>query len=938
MNKTLLLVDGSSYLYRAFHAMPDLRNAEGTPTGAIYGMINMLRRLRQDYAAAYMACVFDAKGKTFRDDLYPEYKANRASMPEDLAKQVEPIHEAVRAMGWPILMVEGIEADDVIGTLACEATAQGLSTIISTGDKDLAQLVNDKVTLVNTMSNEKLDRDGVIAKFGVPPERIVDYLTLVGDTVDNVPGVEKVGPKTAVKWLTQYGSLDDVIAHAPDIGGVVGQNLRNALDWLPQARVLVTVKCDCDLSGHHASILESLQQKPEDKQAMLAFFTRMGFRSWLRELKAELDGGDAAATGHDDAGKAGKGGSGAAGKAPAAEGADEFDAQGALFAADPPPERRYETVLTDAQLDDWIARINAAPLTAVDTETTSLEAMRAQLVGISLCCEPGHAAYIPVAHRYPGAPEQLSREHVLKRLQPWLEDAGKLKVGQHLKYDSHVLANHGVTLRGIAHDTLLQSYVLESHRSHDMDSLALRWLDRKTISYQDVCGKGASQIGFDEVGIEQASDYAAEDADVTLQLHNKLWPRVEANTGLRYIYQAVELPTAQVLQRVERNGVLIDTGLLEAQSHELGTKLIALEAQAHELAGQPFNLNSPKQIGDIFFDKLKLPVVKKTASGAPSTDEEVLQKLAEDYPLPKLLLEYRGMAKLKSTYTDKLPKMVNPDTGRVHTTYGQATAVTGRLASNDPNLQNIPVRTAEGRRIREAFIAPPGRVIVSADYSQIELRIMAHLSEDPGMLRAFASGEDIHRATAAEIFGVSLAEVNSEQRRAAKVINFGLMYGMSAFGLAGNLGVERSAAQMYMDKYFTRFAGVKRFMDDIRLQAKSHGFVETVFGRRLWLPEINSPNGPRRQAAERAAINAPMQGTAADLIKLAMVAVQDWLDREGLQALMVMQVHDELVLEVPEQELALVKEKLPQLMAGVAALKVPLVAEVGAGANWEVAH
>ncbi len=940
MNKTLLLVDGSSYLYRAFHAMPDLRNAEGAPTGAIYGMINMLRRLRQDYAAAYMACVFDAKGKTFRDDLYAEYKANRASMPEDLAKQVEPIHEAVRAMGWPILMVEGIEADDVIGTLATEATAQGLSTIISTGDKDLAQLVNDKVTLVNTMSNEKLDRDGVIAKFGVPPERIVDYLTLVGDTVDNVPGVEKVGPKTAVKWLTQYGSLDDVIQHAPDIGGVVGQNLRNALDWLPQARVLVTVKCDCDLSGHHTSILESLQQKPEDKQAMLEFFTRMGFRSWLRELKAELEDGQGAAGAAGDSGEEDKGSKvsrGGGGKA-ASVGEAEHDAQGALFAADPPPEKRYETVLTEAQFDAWIARINAAPLTAVDTETTSLEAMRAQLVGISLCCEPGHAAYIPLAHRYPGAPEQLSREHVLKRLQSWLEDAGKRKVGQHLKYDSHVFANHGVTLRGIAHDTLLQSYVLESHRSHDMDSLALRWLDRKTITYQEVCGKGASQIGFDEVGIEQASDYAAEDADVTLQLHNALWPRVEKNEKLRYIYETIELPTARVLQRVERNGVLIDTGLLAAQSHELGTRLIALETQAHELAGQPFNLNSPKQIGEIFFDKLKLPVVKKTASGAPSTDEEVLQKLAEDYPLPKLLLEYRGMAKLKSTYTDKLPKMVNPDTGRVHTTYGQAIAVTGRLASNDPNLQNIPVRTAEGRRIREAFIAPPGRMIVSADYSQIELRIMAHLSEDPGMLRAFASGEDIHRATAAEIFGVSLAEVNSEQRRAAKVINFGLMYGMSAFGLAGNLGVERSAAQMYMEKYFTRFAGVKRFMDDIRLQAKSHGFVETVFGRRLWLPEINSPNGPRRQAAERAAINAPMQGTAADLIKLAMVAVQDWLDAEGLQTLMVMQVHDELVLEVPEQELALVKEKLPQLMAGVAALKVPLVAEVGAGANWEVAH
>ncbi len=914
MNKTLLLVDGSSYLYRAFHAMPDLRNADGAPTGAIYGMINMLRRLRQDYAAGYMACVFDAKGKTFRDDLYPEYKAHRPSMPEDLARQIEPIHEVVRALGWPILMVEGIEADDAIGTLACEATARGLQTIVSTGDKDLAQLVNEHVTLVNTMSNETLDRDGVIAKFGVPPERIIDYLTLVGDTVDNVPGVEKVGPKTAVKWLTQYGSLDSVIEHAGAIGGVVGENLRRALEWLPLSRQLVTVKCDCDLSGHHVSVLESLQQQPEDKLALKAFFEKMGFRSWLRELNAEL----------------------ASGTQPPAE--VDSDPQGALFAAEAPAETHYDTVLTDAQLDQWLAVIDAAPLTAVDTETTSLDAMRAELVGISLCCEPGRAAYIPVGHRYPGAPDQLSREHVLAKLKPWLDDATKPKLGQHLKYDSHVLENYGIRVQGIAHDTLLQSYVFESHKSHDMDSLALRWLDRKTITYQEVCGKGASQIGFDEVSIERATEYAAEDADVTLQLHRAIWPRVEKHDGLRFIYQQIELPTARVLQRIERNGVLIDVGRLNAQSHEIGTKLLQLESQAHELAGQPFNLNSPKQIGEIFFDKLKLPVVKKTSGGAPSTDEEVLQKLAEDYPLPKLLLDYRGLAKLKSTYTDKLPKMVNPATGRVHTNYGQAIAVTGRLSSNEPNLQNIPVRTTEGRRIREAFVPSPGNVIVSADYSQIELRIMAHLSEDPAMLRAFASGEDIHRATAAEIFGVPLAEVEAEQRRAAKVINFGLIYGMSVFGLAGNLGVERSAAQVYMDKYFNRFAGVKRFMDDIRQQAKSHGFVETVFGRRLWLPEINSPNGPRRQAAERAAINAPMQGTAADLIKLAMVAVQDWIDSQQLASLMVMQVHDELVLDVPQSELALVKDKLPQLMAGVAALKVPLVAEVGAGANWEEAH
>ncbi len=923
MNKTLLLVDGSSYLYRAFHAMPDLRNSDGVPTGAIYGMINMLRRLRQDYAADHIACVFDAKGKTFRDDMYPEYKAHRPSMPEDLARQIEPIHEVVRALGWPILMVEGIEADDVIGTLATEATALGLKTIISTGDKDLAQLVNDQVTLVNTMSNETLDRNGVVGKFGVPPERIVDYLTLVGDTVDNVPGVEKVGPKTAVKWLSQYDSLDGVITHANEIGGVVGENLRKALDWLPLARQLVTVKCDCDLSGHHESVLASLQQSAEDKLALKAFFEKMGFRTWLRELNAALAAGNETTP------------NGESGALFAAYAADENDTPSVPAA---PVQKHYEAIFSDAQLDQWIEKINAAALTALDTETTSLDVLHAELVGISLCCEPGVAAYIPVAHRYPGAPAQLSRGHVLAKLKPWLEDATKPKVGQHLKYDCHVLQNYGIHVQGIVHDTLLESYVVESHRSHDMDSLALRWLNRKTISYVEICGKGASQIGFDEVDIERATEYAAEDADITFQLHQTLWPKIDKVDGLRFIYQTIELPTSRVLQRIERNGVFIDVQRLQAQSHELGTKLLQLEQQAYELAGQPFNLNSPKQLGEIFFEKLKHPVVKKTASGAPSTDEEVLHKLAEDYPLPKLLLEYRGLAKLKSTYTDKLPKMVNPTTGRVHTNYGQAIAVTGRLSSNDPNLQNIPVRTAEGRRIREAFIASPGNVIVSADYSQIELRIMAHLSEDPAMLRAFAAGDDIHRATAAEIFGVSLDEVQAEQRRAAKVINFGLIYGMSAFGLAGNLGIERAAAQMYMEKYFNRFAGVKRFMDDLRQQVKSHGFVETVFGRRLWLPEINSPNGPRRQAAERAAINAPMQGTAADLIKLAMIAVQDWLDKEKLKSLMVMQVHDELVLDVPLDELEQVKQTLPQLMAGVAQLKVPLVADLGFGPNWEQAH
>ncbi|HEX8956186.1 MAG TPA: DNA polymerase I [Burkholderiaceae bacterium] len=934
MNKTLLLVDGSSYLYRAFHAHPDFRDPQNRPTGAIYGMVNMLRRLRKDYAADYMACVFDAKGKTFRDDLYPEYKAQRAAMPEELAIQIEPIHEIVRAMGWPILMVEGVEADDVIGTLAVEAEKQGMDTVISTGDKDLAQLVTEHVTLINTMSNEKLDIAGVKEKFGVGPELIIDYLTLIGDTVDNVPGVSKVGPKTAVKWLTQYGSLAGVMANAAEIGGVVGNNLREALDWLPQGRVLITVKTDCDLSAHMKTIAESLQHEPEDVETLKDCFTRVGFKTFLREL-----GGNPAtlAAPAKPAGREDK--------------VDKANEQASLFGADDagisqedayapaaaPAEVRYETVLTDAQLQEWLERIDTAKLTSIDTETTSLEPMRAQLVGISLCCEPGIAAYIPVAHRYQDAPEQLSREHVLAVLKPWLENPSKAKVGQNLKYDSHVFANHGVKLDGIVHDTLLESYVFESHRNHDMDSLALRHLNHKTITFEEVCGKGASQIGFDQVDIERATAYAAEDADITLRLHRAMLPHIDTD-GLRFVYSKIEVPTSVVLQKIERNGVLVDPERLNAQSHELGVRLLEIEREAHELAGQPFNLGSPKQIGEIFFDKLQLPVVKKTPSGSPSTDEEVLQKLAEDYPLPKVLLEYRSLSKLKSTYTDKLPKMVNPDTGRVHTNYAQAVAITGRLASNDPNLQNIPIRTAEGRRIREAFIAPEGSVIVSADYSQIELRIMAHLSEDENMLRAFADGVDIHRATAAEIFGVKPEEVASEQRRYAKVINFGLIYGMSAFGLASNLGIERSAAQSYIEKYFQRFSGVRRFMDDTKMTAKSKGYVETVFGRRLWLTEINSPNGPRRAGAERAAINAPMQGTAADLIKLSMIAVQDWLEKEKMGTKMIMQVHDELVLEVPEAELDIVRVKLPELMAGVAQLKVPLIAEVGVGKNWDEAH
>lgn len=928
MQKTLLLVDGSSYLYRAFHAMPDLRNARGEPTGAIYGMINMLRRLRQDFPAEYIACVFDAKGKTFRDDLYPEYKAQRAAMPDDLRLQIEPIHEVVRAMGWPILMVEGVEADDVIGTLAVEASSHDMRTVISTGDKDLAQLVNDKVSLINTMSNEKLDEAGVLAKFGVPPNRIIDYLTLIGDTVDNVPGVTKCGPKTAVKWLSLYDNLDGVMANADKITGVVGDNLRSALDWLPQGRVLITVKTDCDLTAHHISIDDSLTAKAEDKSAMIDFFSRYGFKTWLRELTGDPTAGATPTPS-------------AAATSPA--NSDLFDQaiteQTSTIAAPAAPvQSNYETVLTEAALERWLSIIEAATLTALDTETTSLEPMTAQLVGISLCCEAGQACYIPVAHQYPGAPEQLSRAWVLAKLKPWLENPLRAKVGQNLKYDSHVFANHGVHLQGILHDTLLQSYVFESHKSHDMDSLALRHLGHKTISFEEVCGKGASQIGFDQVELQRATDYAAEDADITLRLHHAMWPHIEHDAKLLRIYQQIELPTAVVLQKIERNGVLINKDLLALQSHEIGVRLIELEQKAYELAEQPFNLNSPKQLGEIFFTKLGLPVVKKTPSGAPSTDEEVLQKLAENYPLPKVLLEYRGLAKLKSTYTDKLPKMVNANTGRVHTNYAQAVAVTGRLASNDPNLQNIPVRTAEGRRIREAFVASPGNVIVSADYSQIELRIMAHISGDASLLKAFADGEDVHRATASEIFGVPVQEVNSEQRRYAKVINFGLIYGMSAFGLASNLGIERNAAQSYIDKYFQRYPGVAQYMADTRTQAKAQGYVETVFGRRLWLAEINSPNGPRRQGAERAAINAPMQGTAADLIKLAMIAVQNWLEKDGLHSKMIMQVHDELVLEVPEAELDLVKQKLPELMANVAQLNVPLLAEVGVGANWEGAH
>jgi DNA polymerase-1 len=902
--KTLLLVDGSSYLYRAFHALPDLRNARNEPTGAIYGVLNMLQRLRKDIQADYIACVFDAKGKTFREDLYPEYKAHRPPMPGDLAAQIAPLHDAVRAMGWPLLMIAGVEADDVIGTLAHEAEKNGMHTVISTGDKDMAQLVNPHVELINTMSNEKLDVPGVAAKFGVPAERIVDYLTLIGDSVDNVPGVEKVGPKTAVKWLAQYDSLDNVVLHAQDISGVVGENLRKAVDWLPKARELLTIKRDVELPVHVSTLVPSAP----DRDKLIALFAQFEFKTWLRELQG------------------------------AEQRASGVEAQ----AREPLPaeaqDAHYETVLTEAQLDAWINTIMHADLVSVDTETTSLDPMQAQLVGISLSITAYTGAYIPLAHRYAGAPQQLDLALVLAKLKPWLENPQQKKLGQNLKYDTHVLANHGVQLQGIAHDTLLQSYVLEAHKPHGMDSLAHRHLNYKTVSYEEVAGKGAKQIGFDQVSVETASHYAAEDADITLRLHEALYPHIARDEKLNFVYQQIELPTAEVLFDIERTGVLLDSQLLADQSHELGMKLIELERQAQELAGQPFNLNSPKQIQDILFNQLGLPVKKKTPSGTPSTDEDVLQELALDYPLPKMLLEYRGLAKLKSTYTDKLPRMVNARTGRVHTSYNQAVAVTGRLASSAPNLQNIPVRSQEGRRIREAFIAPPGSVLVSADYSQVELRIMAHLSHDTGLLKAFAAGEDIHRATAAEVFGVSVSEVSSEQRRYAKVINFGLIYGMSAFGLASQLGIERAAAQSYIDRYFARYPGVADYMNRTRELARAQGYVETVFGRRLWLPEIHGGNGMRRQAAERAAINAPMQGTAADLIKLAMIAVHRYLQHEKRASRIIMQVHDELVLEVPETELARIKIELPRLMAGVAQLDVALEAEVGAGPNWEQAH
>ena len=915
MKKTLLLVDGSSYLYRAFHAMPDLRNAQGEPTGALYGVINMMRKLAQDYQPDYAACVFDVRGKTFREHLYEAYKANRPSMPEDLAAQIEPINEAVAALGWPVIGISGVEADDVIGTMARLAQEQGVQTVISTGDKDLAQLVTPDCTLINTMNGERLDPAGVKNKFGVPPELIVDYLMLIGDTVDNVPGVTKVGPKTAVKWIDSYGNVKNLVAHADEIKGAVGDNLRAALGQFELTRELLTVRQDCELPEPMQSIAALVPQQP-DRDRLIALYERYGFRTWLRELTGQserIPTGDSRVK---------------------ARAADEIVDTAAAPKVD---STHYETVTTWDHASAWLERIMAADVVALDTETTSLDGMQARLVGLSLCVEPGVACYIPLAHRAPQSVDQLSKSDVMGLFKPWLESTTPTKLLHHAKYDMHVFANEGITLGGIAHDTMLQAYVLESHRSVALDQLSQRWLGLKGLSYQDLCGKGANQIGFDEVAIELASQYASEDADYTRRLHEVLFPQIQQQATLQTIYE-LEIAVSSVLWRIERTGVKIAVEALRKQSHHLGEQLLTLESEAHELAGQPFNLNSPKQLAEILFGQMQLPVVRKTASGAASTDEEVLSKLAEDYPLPKLLLQYRGLAKLKSTYTDKLPKMVNAVTGRVHTHYAQAAVITGRLSSSDPNLQNIPVRTAEGRQVRQAFVTGhENGKIVSADYSQIELRVMAHVSGDAGLRDAFAKGEDIHKATAAEVFGVSIDAVTADQRRTAKTINFGLIYGMGAHGLATNLGITRDAAQNYIDRYFAKYPAVAQYMADTKAVAHEQGYVQTVFGRRLWLPDINAA-GARRAGAERAAINAPMQGTAADLIKMAMVRVLAWLDAENLNSKVIMQVHDELVLDVVHEEIDLICANLPRLMCEVAQLSVPLVAEVGCGDNWDQAH
>ncbi|MCU0974984.1 MAG: DNA polymerase I [Steroidobacteraceae bacterium] len=911
--RKLCLVDGSSYLYRAFHALPPLTTSRGEPTGAVLGVLNMLHKLIKEESPDCVAVVFDAPGRTFRDELFEEYKAHRPPMPDDLRAQVEPLLEAVQAMGLPLIRLAGVEADDVIGTLATRAADSGMRVLISTGDKDMAQLVDPRITLVNTMSNTRLDRDGVKAKFEVTPEQIVDYLALVGDASDNIPGVPKVGPKTAARWLNQYGSLDEIVAHAAEVPGKVGESLRENLGTLELSRKLATIRRDLDLDASP----DALTAAEPDLDRLRTLYTRLELSSLLRQLGEAPDA--------DSVTQATSTGAGAPGAVPPQ--------------AAPSPPRHYETVADEAALERWLAALQPAELAAFDTETTSLDYMQAEIIGVSFCVEPGHAGYVPLAHRYAGAPDQLDRDATLARLKPWLEDESRAKVGHHLKYDAHVLARHGIALAGLRYDSMLESYVLNSTATrHDMDSCAKRYLGIDTIRYEDVAGKGAKQIPFDQVPVDRATEYAAEDADITLQLHRALWPQLEAEPALRRLYEEIEQPLVPVLLRMERHGVLVDRAVLAAQGREISKRLVELEGEIHAAAGQPFNVDSPKQLQEILFGKLGIPVQRRTPTGQPSTAEDVLEELADEYPLPRLILEYRGLAKLRSTYIDRLPEQIDADTGRVHTSYHQAVAVTGRLSSSDPNLQNIPIRTPEGRRIRRAFVAPEGQLLLAADYSQIELRIMAHLSGDESLLAAFAADRDIHQATAAEVLGIPLTQVTAEQRRAAKAINFGLIYGMSAFGLARQLGIERGAAQQYVDRYFERYPGVKRYMDGTRERARELGYVETVFGRRLYLPDIRSRNRQQQQYAERSAINAPMQGTAADIIKRAMIAVDAWLERERAPARLVMQVHDELVLEVEADALPAVRAKLVGLMAGAADLRVPLKVDTGAGPNWDEAH
>ena len=909
--KTLLLVDGSSYLYRAFHALPELKNKDNHPTGVIYGVLNMLRLTHSQFPSDYSVCIFDAKGKTFRNDIYSDYKANRPKMPEELAIQIEPLKKAITAMGWPMMIKDSVEADDVIGTLSKQANANKIKVIISTGDKDLAQLVNNDTKLINTMTNEELDIDGVQNKFGVPPSSIIDYLTIIGDKADNVPGIEKVGPKTALKWLNEYKSLEKIVKNSEKFGGVVGENLRKSIDWLPTAKDLITIRCDLDIKVNWD---EFIKKEPNNK-ILQEIYKEFNFSRWLQDL--EKKGSDGYKSAEDDLKNT----------IPTNK---DFNFNN---------KRNYITINDEQTLDKWIEAIEAKKIIAIDTETDSLNVMIANLVGISISIDSGSACYIPLKHQSSGAIAQLDLDLVIKKMKPVLEDETIIKIGQNIKYDAHIFLNYGINILGINEDTMLMSYILESNQSHGMDKLSKKYLGHECISYESLVGKGVKQITFDQVYLEDAAPYAAEDADVTLQLFQNLNILLKENKNLLKVYNEIEIPSMQALIQIERNGVLIDSVILQKQSHEIGEKLIGLEKEAFILADQPFNLSSPKQLREILFEKLNIKPLKKTPTGTPSTSEEVLKILALDYPLPKLILEHRSLSKLKTTYTDKLPRMINQATGRVHTSYNQAVAITGRLASSDPNLQNIPIRTAEGRKVREAFIAPQGSKILSADYSQIELRIMAHLSQDDRLIEAFNNDEDIHKITAGEIFNTSIKNITNEQRRYAKVINFGLIYGMSPFGLAKNLNIERSAAQNYIDRYFTQYPSVRQYMDDAKQTAKEKGYVETFFGRRLWLPEINGSNGISRAAAERSAINGPMQGTAADLIKLAMVEVHNWIKKDPqIKGKMIMQVHDELVFEVPDVEVELFKETVPKLMKNVASLSVPLIADIGAGLNWEQAH